>query len=505
MNEDTLGQDNRKRLQAITTRGLEHRKTPQELLSILASAVDDAARHDAALLVLASLSSRELSQGQHETALDSDQLVELIQTNLLRIPSYSTEQDATRQSLIAEAALACIKAICSSEQRTLDNSALLSIIPYTDPADPWTTPVASHLAQSLLGTHLTQEMLSDFVTDTVLQGYLRPLFAKASSSKVTASGRPAQFPDNAASRNQMSEAAPWKKAERGGYQAVASFHWAVKTSSEALISSQWPLFTPPLFTVAEDADTSYRRRGLETLSIFIDKFSNQKLQTTGIGNIIQEVVFPTLMFLPSITPESESTSLLRPAYRALLTLAKSEPDRNNPTRQQLLHKLLREGVFAGFHHASEFPLVVQTLMEHAADIIGQLGLAAVKHLQHLWDIFSAILTDPFVFTRPQVVIVSIAALKATLESCWPRMLDPAHAERVTSIVAICWLNLHDQDSVSSLSGDEKEQITYQLKELCEGLHAIWEANHTDMNRKVTDTLQQHPQLVGLFPKPNLAS
>lgn len=87
------------------------------------------------------------------------------------------------------------------------------------------------------------------------------------------------------------------------------------------------------------------------------------------------------MFLPSITPESESASLLHPAYRALLTLAKSVPNRNNPTRQQLLHKLLREGVFAGFHHASEFPLVVQTLMEHAADIIGQLGLAAVKHLQ----------------------------------------------------------------------------------------------------------------------------
>lgn len=66
------------------------KQIPYRLLPVADVLIAKQARHDAALVAFASLSSRERSQGQHEAALDSDQLVKLIQTNLLIIPSYST-------------------------------------------------------------------------------------------------------------------------------------------------------------------------------------------------------------------------------------------------------------------------------------------------------------------------------------------------------------------------------------------------------------------------------
>jgi len=107
----------------------------------------------------------------------------------------------------------------------------------------------------------------------------------------------------------------------------------------------------------------------------------QVIRTSGVDSVFQEAVFPTLLFLPSLTPEEESVRLLRAAYNALMSLALVDSDVDAKRRVQLLDKVLREGVFTGYFHASQHIHVVQVIMESAGEVVNGLQIAAVKHLQ----------------------------------------------------------------------------------------------------------------------------
>ncbi len=122
-----------------------------------------------------------------------------------------------------------------------------------------------------------------------------------------------------------------------------------------------------------------RVRGLRTLRTFLEKLQPKTLQSTGLSSVVEEAVLPTLMYLPSLTPEAESVQLLRPAYAALLALADSQASREE--KERLLDKTLRDGVFAAFFYAREHVRIVEVLGEQTALILQALGLGAVKHLK----------------------------------------------------------------------------------------------------------------------------
>jgi hypothetical protein len=148
-----------------------------------------------------------------------------------------------------------------------------------------------------------------------------------------------------------------------------------------LIKAHWPLFTPPLLTITEDTSAVYRAQGLSILEIFVDKCPDEVLQLTGLGGIIEDAVFPTLMFLPTLTPEDECLPLLHTAYRVLIRLAQKTQSQNEEKRLRSLDRLIRGGIIAGYHHASQYPRVVEVLMVYTAAIVNNLGLAAAKHLE----------------------------------------------------------------------------------------------------------------------------
>jgi hypothetical protein len=148
-----------------------------------------------------------------------------------------------------------------------------------------------------------------------------------------------------------------------------------------LIQANWPLFTPVLLALLEDRETLVRRKGLDILITFIEKIPPKILTSTGIGTVFQEAVFPTLLYLPTLTPEAESVTLLRPAYAALLALAKADEDQRSLRRRKQLDQLLRDGVFAAYHHSSEHLRIVEVLMDATSEIVAALSIYAAKHLQ----------------------------------------------------------------------------------------------------------------------------
>lgn len=141
------------------------------------------------------------------------------------------------------------------------------------------------------------------------------------------------------------------------------------------------MFLPVLLALVEDHETRVREKGLATLATFLSKCTLKTLRVTGIGHLFEEAVFPTLLFLPNLTPEQDSADLLRLAYPALLQLAEADPDPQSHQRRRLLDRLIRDGIMAGYLHASQYATIVQVLMRNMATTVSCLGIFSVKHLQ----------------------------------------------------------------------------------------------------------------------------
>lgn len=148
-----------------------------------------------------------------------------------------------------------------------------------------------------------------------------------------------------------------------------------------MLRDHWPLFTPVLLAISEDGDVSTRTAGLEILAEFLEKCPAKILRSTGIGKVFEDAIFPSLMFLPSLTPEGEAIRLMHPAYKALVILAEKDPDVDSPSRRKLLDKVIREGILAAYDHASHYIAVVEVLLSTLAGVIDSLGVYSVKHLQ----------------------------------------------------------------------------------------------------------------------------
>lgn len=152
---------------------------------------------------------------------------------------------------------------------------------------------------------------------------------------------------------------------------------------DALLQAHWPSFTPFLLALLDDPNAGSRIQGLRASEMFISKCPAKILSERGIGKVLEEAIMPTLQFLPTHTPEGESAQLLEPAYTALILLAGTRfaYDGNMTAKCNLLDRLLREGVFTAYSHASEYVRIVEVLATKASLIIDELGIYATKHLK----------------------------------------------------------------------------------------------------------------------------
>lgn len=152
---------------------------------------------------------------------------------------------------------------------------------------------------------------------------------------------------------------------------------------DALLQAHWPSFTPFLLALLDDPDTGSRAQGLRAAEVFIRECPAKVLAERGMGKVLEEAILPTLQFLPTHTPEDESAQLLEPAYTALILLASTRfaYDGDMGAKRSLLDRLLREGIFSAYSHASEYVRIVEVLAKKANSIIDELGIYATKHLK----------------------------------------------------------------------------------------------------------------------------
>jgi len=150
-----------------------------------------------------------------------------------------------------------------------------------------------------------------------------------------------------------------------------------------LVQRSWHLFVPPLLALLDDSTTTARYHGLAILINFLKKTPTKFLQQTGLGEVIEDAVIPTLLFLPSLTPVDESIMLLGPAYTALFDLASIQfPQKADQVRRmKLLDRVMRQGILQGFQHSGDILQIAELLLEKSEILISLMGVHAVKHLK----------------------------------------------------------------------------------------------------------------------------
>ncbi|CZR63290.1 uncharacterized protein PAC_13187 [Phialocephala subalpina] len=370
--------------------------------------------------------------------------------------------------------LSCLKILLQDPSAKgssqLDSTILISIIAFTVPRDPWTTPAAKKIAESLLSAHCIEVQSEKFVV-YVLHVFIRPLFSKSKPDTITSAGRKA-MPSSAPPKRHDVTASdraskPWKYESP---YSVAVFAWLAKVASQEIITAHWNMFIPPLLTLLDTPTANILVSGLETLTAFLPKFSTKLLQQTGLGEVFEDAVMPTLLYLPSISPVEESVEILPAAFEALfvscdvryppstsstdattsasrslslvtLNSKTSSTKTNTPDqRLALLDRVMRKGILMAHLHASDLPQITTILLTATSTLVSKMGINCVKHLKDILPILTEVMTDPFGAFRPEGLREAVKCLTSVILNAWPRMgiRSGGHGMEVIRMLAVCW-------------------------------------------------------------------
>lgn len=111
----------------------------------------------------------------------------------------------------------------------LDQRILLSILAFTDPRDPWTTPASAEIAGKLTERFQSQLAPSGFIVEFILKDFVRPLFSKSKPQSITTQGRKAMFRTGPRKQLEIADIdpanKPWKYKD---VYAVTVFQWALE-------------------------------------------------------------------------------------------------------------------------------------------------------------------------------------------------------------------------------------------------------------------------------------
>ncbi|KAI1261054.1 hypothetical protein F5Y18DRAFT_214193 [Xylariaceae sp. FL1019] len=452
--------------------------------------------------------------------------------------------ELSRNGLLGLRILTLLTKLGSTKTQVLPSDALYSIIGFTNPADPWTTSSSAELARELLKTHFQKSTQNAtirdppphfsrstergskekkpkpekerFITEDLIVEFLRPIFAKSRPTNITASGRPAAYPEQpprysqgegfGGSGDNVTTTKPWKYAQQ---YAVTVFEWTVKDADTSLLTQHWPLYTPILLTILDEFQPiSLKLRSLSIFRLFWSKCPDGLMSRTGLTEVFEQAVFPTVLSLPSLTPPAESLTLLTAAYPALFDIAGLDPSvaggQNGEQKQFLesqrrsLDKIVREGIMVGFHHAKEHVRLAEFFCQILCRLINGMGIITVKYLKDIMPLISELLCDPFGTKYPPTLLSATHLLQAVLQNCWPRM--SYYCNEVIKVTMVCYLNVMDEDSFPD-DHPSKAELNHELSKSFQMLSAIMTASDEDIASRVDPLIAKEPQLAILFKSP----
>lgn len=318
---------------------------------------------------------------------------------------------------------------------------------------------------------------------------------------------PPFFPQNKSNANTLERSrqpTPWK--DSGNQFVLDLLQWSMATLDRKTMESQWRYLMPPILRMIDDIETEWKAKGCHLLHLLLQNMhdppgqglsmkptkshqtSTDFLQRTGFHNVFADSLRPFFTYIPSLTPERESVTLLQEVFPALLSLAQLLPTdatkANN--KQQLLDKVLRDGILAPvdhFHTPSTYPDLATTITSQVPPILTNMGIESVKHLPKLTRVLSAILQDPFALSHTPLLLAALGALQSLIQNAWPRI--PAHRGAVMMGLCLLWGRCReDGKDLKDVKGQIQATVAMldavMMAAEEEGLKEVWEEEKRDV-------------------------
>ena len=277
---------------------------------------------------------------------------------------------------------------------------IMCLASFSDLRDIWVRPDCAEIAGRSLKTFInTDASLAMNVIADLLRTRILSAFKASRSVRITQAGHKALTPlgDSYSSHEDKAQIKSWK------YEQVyipSVLRWLLQNLDASLpiclqincllilgqapnIETQWSYVTPPVLTLVDDESVYYKIMGCELLQIVLNGTPSTLLKRTGLGDVFMEALMPCLSYLPNLTPENESITLLGSVYPTLHILCRclySEPSQRR-NMNVLLDRILRAGVLNGLAHAGEHVSLSMLLVGELSKLVDDMGVWSVKHLK----------------------------------------------------------------------------------------------------------------------------
>jgi hypothetical protein len=221
------------------------------------------------------------------------------------------------------------------------------------------------------------------------------------------------------------------------------------------------------------------------VSSFLPHLPTTPLIQTGLDSVFEDAITPTLLYLPNLTPIQESLELLLAAYTALYTLCNvrfppsspplspshshshspisnsKEQDSQATQTQRLkfLDRIIRQGILPGYNHSIDHPAIVELLVQQIGVLVPKIGIHAVKHLEDVIPILSAVMTDPFADLRASLLLEAVRAMQVVILNTWLGMREEGHRVEVVRALVVCWKTIADDEGEGEGLGEVKRDIS----------------------------------------------
>ncbi|RPB24055.1 hypothetical protein L211DRAFT_868192 [Terfezia boudieri ATCC MYA-4762] len=336
------------------------------------------------------------------------------------------------------------------------------IATFTDPLDPWTTPMSHKLSQLLLPHILNPKQntpsnsMERILTDTV-----RPLFAPY-TKQTTRTHHLAPSLTRTAMAPSFTRKAPDPKLHISDTpipwiddrpETTTLLNFVLSTASNSSAAELIPLILPPLLTLLDYPAHIHTTKptALRLLGKFAKTLPRDYLlpppRGRGLGEVIWDAVLPYLHWLPPLTPQEASVRILKEAFLALVgvvegmypTFSSHEHQRQRESgreRQKKLDRIMREGIKNAVAYCPENVAVMGVVLfalepdqEDVSElgVIRAMGIGTVKHLDFLVPWLCGILSNPFSVLQVGVLVSgAVRVLRAILVQggVWVRIRYP---------------------------------------------------------------------------------
>ena len=295
----------------------------------------------------------------------------------------------------------------------------------TDPAEA--IEAVKHARQS--DSELPSRLASHF-----LQLTIPPLFAQ---------NKPASTYEAA------TQPAPWTDATNA--YVLDLLEWSIGALRGKAVETNWHLLVPPVLKMIDDADVPCKARACHMLNLLLESLVHEStppkssskssspsfLDRTGYTHVFTSSLYPLFTYLPSLTPESPSATLLAAAHAPLTTLALAQ--HTLPARTAALDTLLRTGVLDPLAYLPTpwtYPHLSAALVDATSPLLDHLGIESVKHVPRVLPLLTSVLSEPFALAHERLAVAALQAVRAVLRNAWPRV--PAHRAAVMMGLCVLW-------------------------------------------------------------------